>query len=58
MNKFVEHHYDMLHLFAFSETPRKSWPLWMRLYSYYLVLFVWLHQGIVHKNWENIFGVE
>lgn len=55
MNKFVERQYDMFQALAFAGKPREQWPLWIRLYWYYLLVFVWLHQGIVHKNWENIF---
>lgn len=55
MNKFVQRQYDMFHALAFAEKPIKQWPLWIKLYWYYLHVFVWLHQGIIHKNWENIF---
>jgi hypothetical protein len=55
MNKIVTHHYDVFHALAFADKPRKEWPLWIRVYWWYLLTFVWLHQRIVHKNWQNPF---
>ena len=51
--KIVEDHYQAFQGMAFSDREKWHWyarPLW-----WYLIAFVWLHQGIVHKNWENFF---
>ena len=55
MNKFVQRQYNNFQALAFASKPREQWPLWTKLYWYYLLVFVWLHQGIIHKNWETIF---
>jgi hypothetical protein len=52
MSKFVQRQYSAFQALAFATKPRKQWPLWIKLYWYYLVVFVWLHQGIVYKNWS------
>lgn len=52
MNKFVASQYDAFQSLAFAEKPREQWPMWIKLYWYYLIAFCWLHQGIVHKNWK------
>ena len=53
MMKIVEEHYQAFQSMAFSD--RKNWRWYARPIWWYLLVFVWLHQGIFHKNWENIF---
>ncbi len=55
MNKIVTRYYHTFQALAFAEKPRKEWPLQVRIYWWYLCTFLWLHQGIVHKNWQNPF---
>ena len=55
MNKIVTRYYHTFQALAFADKPRKEWPLQVRIYWWYLLIFVWLHQGIVHKNWQNPF---
>jgi hypothetical protein len=53
--KIVEEHYQAFQAMAFSD--REKWRWYARPVWWYLIVFVWLHQGIVHKNWENVFTV-
>ena len=53
--KIVEGHYQAFQAMAFSD--REKWRWYARPVWWYLLVFVWLHQGIVHKNWENVFTV-
>ena len=55
MNKITTRYYNTFQALAFASKPQKEWPLWVRFYWWYLCTFVWLHQGIVHKNWQNPF---
>jgi len=51
--KIVQRHYHAFQSLAFGNRESwqwYTWPLWL-----YLIVFVWLHQGIVHKNWQNVF---
>ena len=53
MNKTLNRYYrDFQVLVAFASTPRKEWPLRLKIYLRYLALVIWLHQGIFHKNWS------
>ena len=51
MNKLNRYYRDFQAL-AFSCTPRKEWPLRLKIYWRYLCLVIWLHQGIFYKNWS------
>jgi len=53
--KIVEKHYQTFQVLAFSD--RQNWCWYTRPIWWYLIVFVWLHQGIVHKNWENVFAI-
>lgn len=47
--KFTRRQYMKFQAMAFSD--RANWSWHDRLVWWYLIVFVWLHQGIVHKNW-------
>ena len=52
MNKTLNRYYRDFQALAFASTPRKEWPLRLKIYLRYLALVIWLHQGIFHKNWS------
>jgi hypothetical protein len=54
--KIVQRYYIEFQGLCFAKKPRKQWPLSTKLYWWYLNVFVYLHQGIVHKNWQNVFA--
>ena len=51
--KIVQNHYHAFQALAFSD--RENWRWYVRPIWWYLNVFVWLHQGIFYKNWENLF---
>ena len=51
----IQRHYNLFQVLAFNSVPRKNWRWSIKFRWIYLIVFVWLHQGIVHKNWEHIF---
>ena len=54
--KIIQTYYIQFQGLCFAEKPREQWPLSTKLHWWYLNVFVYLHQGIVHKNWANVFG--
>ena len=50
--KIIQDHYNAFQAMAFSD--RKNWQWYARPVWWYLIVFVWLHQGLVYKNWENV----
>ena len=53
--KIVEKHYHAFQAMAFSN--RENWHWYTRPIWWYLIVFVWLHQGIVYKNWQDVFEI-
>ena len=50
----ILYHYHAFQALAFSD--RENWRWYVSVIWWYLIVFVWLHQGIFYRNWGNVFA--